>query len=131
MATPSTRKVLFEKYSRYTAAENFFIGFLDDHEIKLSHEEPNSVFYIKNDIIFMEHDKKTGCLWVLQDGLRLIFREKYKYSHDETKQLIICLVWKYLKLKDIILNYVCFSWQIKAWKNVKLQNIKPISYIKN
>jgi hypothetical protein len=39
-----TRHVLYEKFSREKAAENFFVGFLNDHEIKISDEYPDSVF---------------------------------------------------------------------------------------
>jgi hypothetical protein len=53
-----TRHVLYEKFSKEKAAENFFVGFLNDHKIQVSDENPDSVFYVKNGKVFMEHNQK-------------------------------------------------------------------------
>ena len=96
-----TRHVLYEKFSREKAAENFFVGFLNDHQIKVSDEYPDLVFYVKNNKIFMQYNKKNGDLRVEYDQIWSFFEKEYGYNYIEVNDLLKHLVYKHLKLKDV------------------------------
>jgi hypothetical protein len=94
-----TRHVLYEKFNREKAAENFFVGFLNDHEIKLLDEKRNYIFYMKNDEIFMQYNKKTAFLCISYYIWNVF--EKNKYNYCEITKLIKRIVWEHLMLKDV------------------------------
>jgi hypothetical protein len=119
-----TRHVLYEKFSREKAAENFFVGFLNDCELKYTDEYTDVVFYVKNDDIFMELEIKDGDLWVDYDNIWSIFEKKYKYNYLEIRELITHLMWKHLKLKDVTPNWQSAGRTARMWKHLKLENDK-------
>ena len=121
-----TRHVLYEKFSREKAAENFFVGFLNDHKIQVSDENPDSVFYVKNGEIFMQHNQKTGSLWVSYELIWLIFETKYSYKYLEIRELIKRQVWKHLKLKDVTPHDILFVELKMVWKHLKLKDVTPL-----
>src|ERR1035437_214649 len=121
-----TRHVLYEKFSREKAAENFFVGFLNDHQIKISEERPDSVLYVKNDKVFMEHNQKSGNLWVSDEQIWSVFEENYGYNYQEIRELITCLVWKHLKLKDVTPWNRSRSRRREVWKHLKLKDVTAV-----
>jgi|ERR1035437_1388790 hypothetical protein len=119
-----TRHVLYEKFSREKAAENFFVGFLNDHKIRMSDEYPGYVFYVKNDEIFIEHNQKNGNLWVSYKQIWSVFETKYGYNYIEIRELITHVVWKHLKLKDVTPANKS-SCVTLVWKHLKLKDVTP------
>ena len=115
---------MYEKFSREKAAENFFVGFLNDCKLKVTNGVffPNSVFYMKGDEIFMEHDKEKKCLYLSTDQIGSVFK-KYGYTNTKINELINFFVLKHLSLKTIappheILDTTFDVINISALKNI-------------
>ena len=124
-----TRHVLYEKFSREKAAENFFVGFLNDHQIKISEERPDSVLYVKNDKVFMEHNQKSGNLWVSDEQIWSFFYSEYGYNYQEVRDLIKQVVWKNIKLKDVTPFRYSVGDDCLVWKNIKLKDVTPRTFV--
>jgi hypothetical protein len=115
-----TRHILYEKFSKEKAAENLFVGFLNDFQIKFSDKHPNVVFYIKNNEVFIAHYKNNDCLWIDYVQIWSVF-EKYGCSCREIIDLIKSMVWKHLKIN----NASPFNSQNSEplWEHFKLKGI--------
>jgi hypothetical protein len=112
--------------------EQWFKSLLNDLEIGIRANDPESVFfYKKNEIIFElsqgEYlcNKKTSYLWCNYDLVWSVLRKKYKLNEYETKAFIKSMVEQHLKLEKLIsLSNWFFNISVVE-KHVKLENISP------
>jgi hypothetical protein len=95
------------------AAENFFVDFWNDHEIRLSDKYPNSVFYIKNNKVFMEYNTNVADLnrielivsWV---QIKRPLVKHHGFDSNQSKMLFRYLAHRYMKidyLDDVVPSY--------------------------
>jgi hypothetical protein len=93
-----TRKVLVCKYDKFTAAENLFISFLDDHTIETINEVD---VYKKDGKTFMLLDKQYNLLWIHHDKIWLIFNIQYELNFGEIQAFLKKQIVKHLQLDNI------------------------------
>ena len=91
---PESREVLFEKFSKDIAIENFFVSKLNGCEIRLNIQHASrSVFYLKNDYLrFQIVDDKS--LYVAED-IYWQFRKEFDLEYSQAFYAFIKLGNKY------------------------------------
>ena len=94
------RTVLFEKYSIEHEKKLFLLNMLDGCELKLHEDFPNSVFYVKDNIVLFEKDKTNKYLWVDYYKILLIFKSKYSMNYEQIQMFIKHTLENPLKWKE-------------------------------
>jgi hypothetical protein len=112
--------------------EQWFKSLLNDLEIVIRANYPESVFfYKKNEIIFelsqgkYLYNKKTSYLWCNYDLVWGVLRKKYKLNECETKAFIKSMVEQHLKLEKLTpLSNWFFNISVVE-QYLKLDNLSP------
>ena len=80
--------------------ENFFLDILSDMEIKIDKVKyPNSIFFFKNDEVWMEQDLKKDRFWCDYNKIWTIFKNKFGFNDNEISLLIKGQVEKRFKMR--------------------------------
>ena len=94
------RTVLFEKYSIEHEKKLFLLNMLDGCEMKVYEDFPSIIFYIKDNIILFEQDKKNSYLWVDYYLIWSVFESKHSMNHQQIQVFIKHTLKNPLKWKE-------------------------------
>jgi hypothetical protein len=82
-----------------TKEEEFFLNLFNQMKTKVSDDYPDSIFYMIDDKLYMEQDKKTKYIWIRYDGFWSVFESKFGYKREETRELLRGMLESHLKSK--------------------------------
>ena len=78
---------------------------------------PNSIFYLKNDVVYFELDVENHILWCDYTLVWYVFSEQRKFNYDETQRVIKDVVEKYTNWGSVTPGHykrIC----IARWKDI-------------
>ena len=94
------RTVLFEKYSIEHEKKLFLLEMLDGCVLKLHGNFPYFVFYVKDDKVLFQQNKKNWSLWVRYEEIWSIFESKHSMDYEQIQMLVKHTLEKPLKWKE-------------------------------
>ena len=101
------------KYSRLKEEERFFLEMIDGIQPFTIDDYPESVFWMKNDMVLLEEDYKNGLLYVNYERIRPVFEKKYGYNYTNTQSFIKGKVDRHTDLGSLTPN--SSDLKIKNW----------------
>ena len=84
--------------------EDFFLECLNGCSILIKKELPDSIFYVKNNEVWMEYDSKTNIFVLRYDRIWSVFESKFDLDDVVIKSFTKSMVEKYLKLSGVTTN---------------------------
>jgi|ERR1035437_446747 hypothetical protein len=121
MYTPS-RNVLFEKFSRDKASEEFFIQFIDGCEI-FSMLKTDMIFFVKNDRGFMSYNRKDKNVGIDYYLITTVLMDKYGYNIEELLALFKILVHRYFSLDKVKIEQTGLNAIARSWRTTRKKTI--------
>ena len=84
--------------------EQLFLELIQGLEIKLMPENPDSIFFFKNDECFVELDLKNKRFWFDYNNFWSIFNTEFGFNYAGIHKLIKYLLEKHFKLNDFTIS---------------------------
>ena len=97
--------------------EQFFLDCLNGCSILIKKEFPDSIFYVKNDVIWMEYDSKKKYFYLKDDRIWFVFESKFGLDDEVIKNFTRSMVEKYLKLSGVTTRIGSTSY-LSWWRNI-------------
>jgi len=97
--------------------EDFFLDCLNGCSILIKKEFPDSIFYVKNNEVWMEYDSKTNIFVLRYDRIWSVFESKFGLDDVVIKSFTKSMVEKHLKLSGV----TTMSWFMDSvfwWRNI-------------
>jgi hypothetical protein len=122
-----TEEIVQQIYKQRHPEEVFFRELVSKFEIKLSGDYPNSIFYMIDDKIYMDQDKKTKLIWIRYDGFWSVFVSEFGYNWQETKELLKGMLERYLKIEGYTPkeDYITYIKMLERY--LKIEGYTPFS----
>jgi hypothetical protein len=95
----NTEEIVQQIYLNRHPEEVFFRELISKFKIKLTDDYPNRIFYMIDDKIYMEQDKKTKEIWIRYFNFWSVFESEFGYNYQKTKELLRGMLERHLKLK--------------------------------
>ncbi len=80
---------------------NTFLGIIKDLVVKKSDDYPDSLFFCKNDTIYVELSTKNGNLYCNYPLMWRVFQREYLMQFIDIQSFIKTMVEQHMELKDI------------------------------
>ena len=109
--------------SKKEEVEQFFLECLNGCSILIKKEFPDSIFYVKNDVIWMEYDSKKKYFHLRNDRIWVIFEIKFGLDDMLIKSFTQSMVEKYLKLSGVTTSEISTVTSGVVEKHLKLSGV--------
>lgn len=84
--------------------EEFFLSILYSLRIQINKNYPNSIFYKKNDLIFIEQNFKNKCFYFRYPDFWSVFETKFKLNYREVQNILKDLLKKHFQIENFKTN---------------------------
>ena len=103
--------------------EQFFLNCLNDCSILIKNEYPNSVFYIKDNVVWMEYESKNKYFYIRYHKIWSIFESKFGLDYASIQSFTQSMVEKHLKLSGVTTNFCYNTINDLVEKHLKLSGV--------
>jgi len=81
--------------------EEFFLSVVNGLTIQISNEYPESVFYKKGDLVYLQQDKKRNNIWCRYSDFWLVFESKFGINYQQIQGFLKRMFSKHLKIEGL------------------------------
>ena len=103
----------------------WFKSLLNSLDQKVYDRYPNSIFYVKDNEVYMEYDKENGYLWISYDKIWSVFQLKYHMEDLQIQRFIKDMMEEHYKLRGLT-PYTGFTvYDVEVEEHYKLRGLTP------